>query len=240
MTSEFPNPPVADLSSRLRQASYLLLDFDGPVCRLFANRPAGRIADGMRELAAEYGVERAALAAAGQDPHQIVRVPLPGAVARVLEEYLADEEEEAAASAEPTPGAGEFVRLMAERGRVPAITTNNAPRAVAAYLKAHDLDSVFGDRIFGRTPDDPRRMKPDPDCLLRATAALGAAPGDCLMIGDSPADVQAAVAAGVPFLGYARSQDRVERLAELPGGSTVVVGMARLVAAACAVDDLNE
>jgi phosphoglycolate phosphatase-like HAD superfamily hydrolase len=39
--------------------------------------------------------------------------------------------------------------------------------------------------------------KPAPDVILTALAALGAKTEDCLMVGDSPADVAAAKAAGV-------------------------------------------
>lgn len=217
----------------LRRASCLLWDFDGPLCRLFAGRPAPGIAAAFRELLAEEGLDAALLGLAETtDPQAILRARLPAEVTRRLEESMAEEEEEAAATAEPTPGAGEFARLMAERGRTLAITTNNAPRAVAAYLKAYDLDGVFGHRIFGRSPDDPRLMKPHPDCLLRAMESLSAVPGDCLMIGDSPADAHAAAAAGVPFLGYARNAGRVARLVSVPGVRAVVVGMGPLTSAA--------
>ncbi|WP_225848025.1 HAD family hydrolase [Streptomyces sp. HPF1205] len=239
---EFPGFPGFDAFAEfdrsggpalLAAARGLLLDFDGPMCRLFAGHPADGVALRMRELLAERagiadpGPVRAAL----RDPHGLLRAARGREIVADLEALLAEQEEVAALSAEPTPGAGAFVRAVADSGRVPAVTTNNAPRAVLAYLKAHGLDAWFGDRVFGRDPEDPSRMKPHPDCLLRAVAALGVPPGDCLMIGDSPADAEAAVAAGVRFLGYARSPDRVARLRrDVP--HPVVVGMAPLVSAA--------
>lgn len=238
---ERPEPSeVAALIHWLR-APCLLLDFDGPICRLFAGRPALGIAEAMHAVLGAHGVRLADLdPEVAQDPHRLVRVRLAAPPARALESLLAVEEEEAALTAEPTPGAEEFVRLMAARGRTLAITTNNAPRAVAAYLKARDLDAVFGNRIYGRDPDDPSLMKPHPDCLRRATRALGAAPADCLMIGDSVADAQAANAAGVPFLGYARTRARAALLAREPGVRATTVGMAALVAAARALAAPNE
>jgi phosphoglycolate phosphatase-like HAD superfamily hydrolase len=120
---------------------------------------------------------------------------------------------------------------VADSGRLLAITTNNAPVAVEVYLKDHGLDVFFEWRVYGRVAEDPAAMKPDPDCLLRAIDASGLRPGECLMVGDSPSDAAAAKSAGVPFLGYARSADRVARLRAVDP-HPVVVGMPLLVAAA--------
>lgn len=233
MTFEYTEPPVPVLRALLARASYLLLDFDGPLCRLFAHNPAARIADGMRDyLAAREAALLDRELRTCRDPHRILVADLPGHLTAGLERLLADEEEVAALSAEPTPGAEEFARLAAERGHTLAVASNNAPRAVETYLKTQGMDGLFGDRVFGRSTDDPRLMKPHPDCLVRALAALGADPADCLMIGDSPADAHAAHAAGVPFLGYARSPERVPRLREAARPhEEVVVGMAGLQAA---------
>jgi HAD superfamily hydrolase (TIGR01509 family) len=220
----------------LAGASRLLLDFDGPVCRLFAGHRADLVAARMQERIAARAVPPDAdpARAAILDPHELLRTPLSPGLTRELEAMLAAEEELAALSAEPTPGAGDFVRALAASGRVAAVTTNNAPGAVLAYLKAQGLDGWFGGRVFGRDPLAPARMKPHPDCLLRAVEALGVPPEDCLMVGDSPADAEAAVAAGVRFLGWARSPDRVARLRSA-AAHPVVVGMAPLVAAARAL-----
>jgi sugar-phosphatase len=44
--------------------------------------------------------------------------------------------------------------------------------------------------------DDVTRGKPDPEGYLTAAAALGAAPGSCVVVEDSPAGVAAGRAAG--------------------------------------------
>jgi phosphoglycolate phosphatase len=224
--------PSAGPTELLAHASCLLLDFDGPLCRLFAHSSPVRIARAMRGLLAAGGAPLTDPEfAATDDPHRIVQAPVTRELAVALELLLAAEEELAARSATPTPDAEEFVRLMAERGLLLAITTNNAPRAVETYLKDQALDGWFEGRIFGRSTEDPRRMKPHPDCLLRALETLEVAPRDCLMIGDSPADAAAAAAAGTPFLGYARSADRVARL-QRGHPYPVVVGMRALIGAA--------
>ena len=45
--------------------------------------------------------------------------------------------------------------------------------------------------------EDTTRHKPDPDPLLHAAAALGAAPAECVYVGDAVVDVLAARAAGM-------------------------------------------
>jgi phosphoglycolate phosphatase-like HAD superfamily hydrolase len=55
-------------------------------------------------------------------------------------------------------------------------------------------------------------MKPDPHCLSRALESLDAHPSQALMLGDAGTDYQAAQELGVPFLGYARNQRKLDLL----------------------------
>jgi HAD superfamily hydrolase (TIGR01509 family) len=48
--------------------------------------------------------------------------------------------------------------------------------------------------------DEVERGKPAPDIFLRAARLLGAAPGDCLGLEDSPAGLRALAAAGIPAI----------------------------------------
>lgn len=48
--------------------------------------------------------------------------------------------------------------------------------------------------------EDVERAKPDPDIYLRAAAALGAAPENCLVVEDNPNGIRAAENAGCPLL----------------------------------------
>ena len=41
------------------------------------------------------------------------------------------------------------------------------------------------------------RGKPNPDIFLKAAELLGIAPENCLVVGDTPADIRAATAAGM-------------------------------------------
>lgn len=84
----------------------------------------------------------------------------------------------------------------------------------------------FEGKIFSVT--EVRNPKPAPDVFLYAARRCGVAPGDCVVVEDTPTGVAAAVAAGMAVLGYsaltpahrllAAGADHVfDRMSELPG-----------------------
>lgn len=77
-------------------------------------------------------------------------------------------------------------------GRKSTATTKGSP-TTRAILEQFGLLRFFN-AVQGT---DGFPCKPAPDVILTALSALGAKPDDCLMVGDSPADVIAAHAAGV-------------------------------------------
>jgi HAD superfamily hydrolase (TIGR01549 family) len=205
----------------------VLFDFDGPICRLFAAHRADGIAARLSGRLAERGVQGPLTGEeqASGDPHVLLR-----AVGRMhsgsdlmadLEEWLTVEEILATASARPTAYADALIRSWTARGVRLAVTTNNSPRAVADYLARRGLADCFGAHIHGRTIR-PELLKPNPDCLHRALDSTATRPSDALMIGDTTTDLLAANEAGVPFLGYARDEARMEGLYE--AGAKTVVG----------------
>lgn len=64
------------------------------------------------------------------------------------------------------------------------------------------------------TLDDVEHPKPHPEPVLKAMGLLGAEPGTTLMVGDSPADIGAANAAGVTSVAVGWSLRGAERLKE--------------------------
>ncbi|MEU9442353.1 HAD family hydrolase [Streptomyces sp. NPDC048304] len=207
------------LRDLIENARVVLWDFDGPICRLFARHKAERVATGLVEWLAGRGLhnllsdsERGSL-----DPHEVLRaVDLrhPGSdLVTELEERLTQEELRAAGSAHPTAYADPLIRTWTAVGARLAITTNNSPKVVTAYLDDRGLTACFAPHIYGRTTD-LQLLKPDPHCLNRALVAMGSAPSAALMIGDSPSDLAAARGAGVRFLGYARNAEKAKLLRE--------------------------
>jgi phosphoglycolate phosphatase len=93
------------------------------------------------------------------------------------------------------PGAIEQLVSLAEAGVRIGLCTNKPQAMTDLILRDMDLARYFGSVIGGRD-DMPR--KPDPASLQAVIAALSAAPGRTLMVGDSAADVGAARASGAP------------------------------------------
>jgi len=62
------------------------------------------------------------------------------------------------------------------------------------------LGRFVPDRLF--SADDVANPKPAPDLFLHAAARLGAQPGACVVVEDSPTGVRAARAAGMRALGF--------------------------------------
>jgi HAD superfamily hydrolase (TIGR01509 family) len=199
---------VADLHELLGSAKCVLFDFDGPVCRLFAGRPAVAVADRLRGWLVGIGEEGllSPRARTTGNPLEIVghvaRTAPGSPVSEALEERLTKEEKEAAVTAEATPHADALIQTLVEAGLNVAVTTNNSPRTVRSYLARRQLDACFGAHIYGRGKD-AARLKPDPYCLEQALNALDMAADAAIMIGDAVADLRAARSAGVPFVGYA-------------------------------------
>ncbi|MFD0315857.1 HAD family hydrolase [Streptomyces flavalbus] len=224
--TEHVSAPTERLRERISGARVVLWDFDGPICRLFARHRAELIARDMVDWLAARGL-RGLLREEeirSSDPHYVLRAvggrhPNSDLVAE-LEERLTTEELRATFTAMPTAYADPLIRTWAAVGARLAIATNNSPLAVRRYLDGRELTGYFTPHIYGRT-QRLDLLKPDPHSLRRALNAMGSAPGDALMIGDTPSDCHAATEAGVPFLGYARNAEGDERL-RVAGGDVVV------------------
>ncbi|MET8248515.1 HAD family hydrolase [Streptomyces sp. NPDC005202] len=221
-----PGKETDQLRNLITRARVVLWDFDGPICRLFAGHSSERVATELVKWLESRGLhglltdaERESL-----DPHMVLRAVdrrHPGSdLVAELEERLTQEELRAAASAWPTPYADRLIRTWTALGSRLAIATNNSPRVARKYLKSRALLSCFVPHIYGRT-QDLHHLKPHPHCLNRALNALGAAPTDALMIGDTPSDHEASLRAGVSFLGYARNARKAKLLRE--AGAAVIV-----------------
>lgn len=82
--------------------------------------------------------------------------------------------------------------------------------------RANDVLEVLGLRgafDFVVTRDDVTNGKPDPEIYLLVAQELGVAPGDCLVVEDSPSGVQAALAAGMEVVAVSTPFTR-QRLVE--------------------------
>lgn len=97
----------------------------------------------------------------------------------------------------------EMARLFANtRAALEAIGAAGLPMGIVTSKSRHMADRAI--ELFGLgtlfavvvTADDTSAHKPDPEPVLHAAASLRVAPARCVYVGDSPADVAAAHAAG--------------------------------------------
>jgi HAD superfamily hydrolase (TIGR01549 family) len=88
------------------------------------------------------------------------------------------------------PGVGEALALLGGRKSTATTKSTEGTRMVLEHFGL----LPFFDHIQG---SDGMCYKPAPDVVLAAMNALKAKPADCLMVGDSPADMEAGRRAGV-------------------------------------------
>lgn len=94
------------------------------------------------------------------------------------------------------PGAVALLDLVAA-AEIPMVLVTNTMREVADIA----IETIGAHRFVATVCGDEVAVgKPAPDIYLRAAEIVGAAPGDCLAIEDSPTGAAAAHAAGVPNL----------------------------------------
>jgi HAD superfamily hydrolase (TIGR01509 family) len=192
----------------------LLLDFDGPVCTVYAGSDSPRIA---REVGAMLGFDIET-----DDPLDLIlhAVEIGGPVDEV-HQVLTGTEIEAVRTATETPG----IRQLIDGYPGPiAIVSNNAAQAIDAWLTAADLRHLV-DVITGR---DPRRMKPDPWPLNSTVLTLGIPLAHCIFVGDSLSDAQAARRAGVELLALANKPGKRKRF-EAAGCPSIIDELTELL-----------
>jgi HAD superfamily hydrolase (TIGR01509 family) len=187
----------------------ILLDFDGPVCSVFAGWPAPDVAIFIRARLVETGHPLGQVGLTSDDPLALLidaarESPEGG---RRAEELLQQAEVACVATATPAAGSEELLSAASSVGLPVVIVSNNAETAIRTYLQAHRLADLVLD-VVGR-PADPELMKPDPHGVLAALMISGTAPDEAVFIGDSPTDAQAARTAGVTAVNYANKPHKV-------------------------------
>lgn len=192
-----------------RHYRHVFLDFDGPVCTVFGDLPATEVA---QQLWRSLGVLGDIPAVAKSDPVALLRVVADDdrLDLAAAEQHLRDLETVAVASAPITPGLRAALDAFARNGQTVTIVSNNSSQAVRAFLDTHALAS-YVTAICSREQPDPSLLKPSPFLLLHAIDKLNATPRQCVMVGDSATDLQAARAAGVDAIAYANKPGKADK-----------------------------
>lgn len=116
---------------------------------------------------------------------------LPPEERRKKEAILRRFEEEGVRRGRPAPGARELLDFLRERGVRCVLVTNNSRDSAAAVLRRMGISFEL---VFTR---EDGALKPEAEALLAPLRALGAGPGEAVLIGDSHHDLLAAAAAGI-------------------------------------------
>jgi len=143
----------------------------------------------------------------GRNTAEIVRELLPD---------LADEEgrsigdakeasfRERASGLEPLPGLIDFIERGKERGMRIALVTNAPQENVKAILLALELGDSFDTIVLA---DEVEAVKPDPAPYRAALKETAVPAEEALAFEDSVSGISSSVAAGIPTVGIASSQD---------------------------------
>jgi beta-phosphoglucomutase-like phosphatase (HAD superfamily) len=222
---------ATNLRQIIASTRHLLLDFDGPVCSIFAGTPAPLVAQQLRDSLTAAGFTLPSDTEDQDDPLEVFR-----AVARASDDaaitaqhLLTALEIRAVKTAQPTPGAADLIITAYRTGRTVTIVSNNSGAAITAYLADHRLTDYIR-AVVARDDHDQDRMKPSPYRVREAVSMLGGEGRECAFIGDSESDVLAGHLAGVPVIGYANKPEKTDALTRAKA-ATVTTSLAEITTA---------
>ncbi len=124
----------------------------------------------------------------------------------------------------PLDGSRALVERVRAEGLKPVVATSAKDEDLKGLLGAARVADLMEEKA---TASDAKRSKPDPDIVEAAIELSGIAPGQLVMIGDTPYDVEAAIRAGVAIIGF-RSGGWAD--GELTGAVEIYDGPADLLA----------
>lgn len=110
------------------------------------------------------------------------------------------------------------------RGHRLAVASQSSLARVRFSLDVTGLAPLFGAHVY--VTSMVTRPKPAPDVYLFAAEKLGARPGECVVIEDSPAGAAAAIGVGMRAIGYAPGASQA---AMVTSGAEVIRSMSELV-----------
>jgi HAD superfamily hydrolase (TIGR01509 family) len=143
----------------------------------------------------------------GRDMNGIVTV-LESRLGEKLPDHFCDEFRKRQATAlreelQAIDGAHEMLKAMTK----PFCVASNAPREkIQINLTVTGLDAYFTPELTF-SAYDIQAWKPKPDLFLHAAEKMKIAPVDCVVIEDSPAGIEAGLAAGMQVIGYSSHED---------------------------------
>lgn len=98
----------------------------------------------------------------------------------------------------PTPGAQALLQRLHDEGMHLVVASSAEADELEALLDVAGARELVEETT---SSDEAEQSKPDPDIVQAALQKLGVPPSECLMLGDTPYDVEAALRAGLRIVG---------------------------------------
>ena len=143
-----------------------------------------------------------------------------------LERYERDRSEAFRRDLKPVAGAAEAVERLSAAGLAICVASQGALGKTRLSLQLTGLLQLFPERALFSADAVPRG-KPCPDLFLHAAQRMGARPGGCVVVEDTPSGVAAAVAAEMRVIGYAADSDEA---ALRSAGAEIILSLRELPA----------
>lgn len=97
----------------------------------------------------------------------------------------------------PAPGSRALVEEMRRRGLRLVVVTSAKGDELGVLLRAAEVDDLLPERV---TKDDVAQSKPSPAPVEVGLKRLALPPDTCVLLGDTPYDIQSAAKAGAPTI----------------------------------------
>ncbi|MBB5710687.1 HAD family hydrolase [Sphingomonas xinjiangensis] len=98
----------------------------------------------------------------------------------------------------PFPGARDLIARVTQAGLKAVLASSAGDADIEHYTKLLDAEELIA---LSTGKDDVKHSKPHPDIFAAAVEKAGIAAADCLVIGDTPYDVEAAKQCGIGTIG---------------------------------------
>jgi len=113
---------------------------------------------------------------------------------KFLEAYLKAYYQATATKTKPIPNIQKTIKKLSEKARLALVTMRYVPRKeIIAELEKFSLAKCFQHVI---TALDTRNPKPSPEALIKCAKQMGIKISECVVVGDSIADIKAGKTAG--------------------------------------------
>jgi HAD superfamily hydrolase (TIGR01509 family) len=184
----------------------LLFDLDGTIAETDSLHLPTWV-DALQPYGVEVDEEFYGDRISGRNTEEIVRELLPDLTdeqGRSIGDAKEASFRERVSELEPMPGLVDFIERGRKRGMWIALVTNAPEENVETILLALKLRDFFDVVVLA---DEVEAVKPDPAPYRAALEKTGAPAGEALAFEDSVSGISSSVAAGIPTVGIASSQE---------------------------------